>query len=552
MDGQKRVVRLVDCLATGKLNGAWFYQSKTALIQLVPMQFHPIAFNYINALEEDGVVFQNKGSDRTMTTRFQIDGVTGTFSYVSTTRTHKDDVGIAAAGSAVVSFQADFAILEERSQFAPGSADAIPRRLDASVLPNKPRRELGTPGGGLGIESEIVSADFHFYPHYQCPHCGVIKPLDPKGCLLKQFTRTDVLGKKIDDYLSEAGRPVYWYFKEENEPVTTAFIACSECGEELPDETRNNSFFQCLKTGVKCEDFINWLDTRDYTQYLKVAMHLSPLTRDKSGNLIATEIIQGGLDCLLTNDWQQQMLGHPSKTSTAHVSIELLRTAIASPRPTKDKTFRVCGIDAGRSQDWLTVMDFYLCEGYENLSIGEILEKSPRVIVTAGDVMREDIPSLLVEYGVQYGLIDNEPSRESSINLARNTCLELCNQVGNAQQIARQGIVKDGGIEYLCWNVRNEKFMQSVFDGFSLKANDDYPLYRLPSDWSKWLGNPSERSPLVHLSAPYRGADSKWHRGKNNIDDLYMSFLFCEVAIYLLLNHSVSNDFEVGSYTYQG
>jgi hypothetical protein len=50
---------------------------------------------------------------------------------------------------------------------------------------------------------------------------------------------------------------------------------------------------------------------------------------------------------------------------------------------------------------------------------------------------------------------------------------------------------------------------------------------------------------------PYRGADSKWHRGKNNIDDLYMSFLFCEVAIYLLLNHSVSNDFEVGSFSYR-
>jgi hypothetical protein len=462
-------------------------------------------------------------------------------------------VGIASAGSAVVSFQADFAVLEERSQFAPGSADAIPRRLDASVLSNKPRRELGTPGGGLGIENEIASAEFVFYPHYQCPHCGEIKPLDAKGCLLKKFPRTDVLGKTIEDYLSESGRPVQWYFKEENEPVKTAFIVCSVCGEELPDETRFQSWFQCLKTGMKCEDFINWLDKRDYNEYLKVAMHLSPLTRDRSGTLIASEIIQGGLDCLLTNDWQQQMLGHPSKTSTANVSIELLRNAIAADVPQKEKTFRVCGIDAGRSQDWLTIMDFYLCEGYQNLSIGEVLERSVRNVVWAGDIIRDQIPDILSQYGVQYGLIDNEPSRESSINLARETCLELCNQVGGLNQIVRQSVVADGGIEYLCWNVRNERFMQSVFDGFILQSDDKQPLYRLPKTWSKWLGNPSERSPLVHLGAPFRDGDGKWHRGKNNVDDLYMSFLFCEVAFYLLLNNQqTTSQMEVGVYSYRG
>ena len=136
------------------------------------------------------------------------------------------------------------------------------------------------------------------------------------------------------------------------------------------------------------------------------------------------------------------------------------------------------------------------------------------------------------------------------MNLARNTCLDIANQVSHLTNPVQNTTVLDGGIDYPCWNLRNEKFMNSVLEGFILMAPNGGPLYRLPPAWEKWINNPIDRSPLVHLSGPWRDSNSKWNRGKDNLDDMYMAFVFCEAAFYLELTDAYGQPptMKIGSY----
>lgn len=539
------VLLMIDCLTTGKLNGGWFYDTRTSLDQNVPIQFTPTANYWISAMEAQGNKFW-RGGDRSINTRFQVDGATAVFAYVSTSRISSGRAGIAAAGSSVVSFQADFAILEERSQYAPGSADPIPRRLDASLLPTKPMRELGTPGGGQGIEKELETVEFYFYPHYKCPNCGAVEALDPLGCLLRETERTDAHGKKIHSCFSESGRPSQWFHHDEQDPIKTAYIGCKQCTQPLDLDTRLKIHFRCKKSGTSLRQYLDGLPKSVPQHHQKIGIHLSPLCRNN--NTTAEELIRAGLTSISTADWQQQGLGIASQTEIVCVSPLLLRQAMSAPKPQREHDLRVAGIDVGRSEDWLVVLELYLPDGYESMPSIQVFEETIRVIKFAGDVMRPDIGELLDKHYVDFGLIDNEPSRESSMNVSRETCLELGNQISGLKNPVRQVIVSDGGIDFPCWDLRVEKFMQSVFDGFYLKAPDQHPLYRLPSDWDTWFANPTERSPIRHLSAPWRSKDGKWHRPNDKIDDLYMAFFFAEAAFYIYLNQSNAPTTKVGRY----
>lgn len=525
----------VDVLTTGKLNGAWFYDTRTSLDQNVPMSFTPVAESWISSMVRVGHRF-NRRADRCINTRFQVDQVNGIFSYVSTSRPGTREQGTAAAGGMAVSFQADWMVLEERSQYRAGSADALPRRLDASMLPTRPIRELGTPGGGTGIEEQLGNVDRLFYPHFRCPNCQSVQPLDPKGCLLRMVTTRDSLGRTKQSYLSESGRPVSWFHEDENNALESAYFACPKCLHRIDNETRLKAHFQCRHTGEELSSFLESLPPGIPTRPWSVGVHLSPLTRQSEFNL-AAQIIKEGIEAVTTDDWQQQMLGHPSEHMVGNINIEMLRAAMASARISDRKPdFILAGCDVGRSEDWIAVVEIYLPLGYYRLTRAEIVERTIRQVVYAEDVMRNDIPDILTRFEVDFGLIDNEPSRESSMYLCRNTTLEMADQIAYLKDPVRLSEVADGGIIYPCYQIRNEKFMDTVLQGFLLQAEDGHQLYRLPPEWEKWLSNPSERSPLRHLSGPSRDPKNhQWKRGPKNVDDLYFALVFLEAAFYIHL-----------------
>jgi hypothetical protein len=541
---------LIDAVVCGKLNGGWFYDSRTSLDQYAPMQFRPPADAWITRMEQAGYRF-SRGDDRAINTRYQVDGANAIFTFLSTSKMSRADSGGAAAAAAASSFPADLAIMEERSQSPPGAADVCLDRLSNSIVPTKPRRDLGTPGGGMGIEIDMGDCDHHFYPHYDCSHCGQTHPLDPKGCLLKEADRTDLLGNVIKTYLSETGRPIEWWSLDETDPTNTAYIACAGCGQEIGDEIRlEKSYYKCLIYGTNLHDFLKNLAPGQPERSLKIGLHMSPLTREGKGRQIAIDIIQRGNTTSNPANWQQQGLGHYSITDSLRITRSMIGDRIGAKPPAGERYCRLAGVDCGRGEDWLIIIDFYLPSNFQGLSVAQISEIAAKHIVYDQPVARSAIPSILQEWHVDFGFIDNEPSIESVMMLCSNTCLQMANQVGGATHTMKYTKVIDGGVEAPCWAIRNEKFMLSVFHGFAVKAWDGEIAYRCPATWEKWLNGDTDRSPIVHLSAPWRDIDSTWHRPNNKVDDYYMAALFAEAAFYLVLTQHFTGQTIVQQGTY--
>jgi hypothetical protein len=531
---------LCDIITHGKMNAGWFYASRDSRDLNVPGQFYPVITAWLDRMQTETQTALITDKDTQNSSRYQVDGATAIFSYANTSKPTPQRQGLAAAGGAAVSFTANILFKEERSQWLPGTADPVERRLDASLIPTRPVRDLGTPGGGQGIEVEIDRAHYHFYPHYTCNACGETHPLDPKGCLLRQFRRKDIAGKESVVYLSESGRPVHWWHHDEANPVESAYFGCSNCGHPIDDGQRDESWYQCRKTGVRLRDFLDRPPQTD--KRLKVAIALSPLTRITRNNL-AAELVRGGIEAMRPEDWQQQALGHPSESSTNSVTIDMIKAAIAAPVPTyyPGKILTIAGVDQGTNEDWLWVMDAYLPFGWEGWDITEVIERSVRVVRFGGDVMRSAIPEKLEEFGVEYGLIDNQPSRSDAARLCAQTCLEMGDQKDSLKDAVKVTTVADGGQEFPCWDIRNEKFLKQVLLNFASRSSeDDQPIYRLPQEWQNWIGMTTERSPVRHLTGPsYDPGSGRWKRGEGNVDDIYYAANFAEAAFYLWLLNGV-------------
>lgn len=520
----------VNTLCTTGLNTVWFYASRESRDGNCAEQFIPAALHWIANVEREKGIQLRSDRDRNLTSRFQIGGATAIFSYTSTSKTSPQRAGVAAVGGAAASVTGNVLFLEERSQMLPGTADPLPRRLDAGKIPTRPIRELGTPGGGLGIEQGLDECRHQFYPHVTCPNCQSLIKLNPKGCLLKQ-----VKGK----YLSESGRPVEWHCKDSSNRIDSAYIACYKCNSELTKLAIEQARYYCLNTGVSLRDYLDSLPTdRIAISALrhKVAISISPLLRDVPYNL-AAQIIRDGLTCVSTNDWQQQGLGLPSENLSTGITKEKIRDAIEASRPEGSPDFVLAGIDQGRAEDWLVVTEYYLPKD-SSLTPIEQANQTIRKIVFASDINRSEIGNYLMKYGVQFGLADSEPDRTSMLKIADRTCLALADQKTTLLDAVKEAVVKDGGNEYPCWFIRNNRFQDEVLNIFLNVAWDGEICARLPRSWKEHLNSQfNYKSPVLHLTAPSIDVQTmKWVRGKNNIDDLFYAMVFCEAAFYIQLN----------------
>lgn len=506
------------CIEQG-YNALWVYAQERMLNRSVPLQFRPVARKW----------FPNKALGAQNNTLYQVGKASGIFTYASTSRPTGSRP--AAAGSAVVSVSADILFLEERSQYQPGSDAPLFRRLDASRLPTKPVRALGTPGGGQGIEAEIEKADYYFYPHCRCDRCNASVPLNPKICLLSAP-------------LSESGRPLKWYCTDEKNAIATAYFACPSCKSPISDEQRKRSYFVCLHNGITLRDFLEGYTVTDYRT--SVGINLSPLLRQAQYNL-ATEIIRSGLETSNSDDFQQQVLGLPSINSNNSITLDQIKSAIASRKIKVKADFRLSGIDQGRKEDYLMVVDYFLPENWQRLSIAQIGEQAVRQVVYGGIIYRSAIASRLEELGVDYGIIDNEPDIAVAAELCSVTALDMADQVSGFKDDFKLATVKDGGAEYKCWKIRHERYLRAVTLNFATRR------VKLPDHWDKWITNRSELSPVRHLMAvSYDPQTGKWQRPKDHVDDLFYAFMFCESAFEIYLSKLISKRFSQSSQWFVG
>lgn len=506
------------CLTDGGLSTLWSYDQERSLNIQAPSNFRPVAKQWLAA---KGIILkQSEGSQNNLL--FQVKGASAQFTYVSTSKSKEG--GGAAAGGIAVGVSRDILFKEERSQYPPGADAPLNRRLDAGRLPSKPIRQLGTPGGGAGIEAEIETANYYFYPHCQCRKCEHEFPLNPMGILLKVTGKRN--GKKT--YLSETGRPTEWYCKDPNNAVETAYFACPQCGEEIPDFDRSHeSWFRCMYTGIDLADYLASLKPGIPDQRVKVGICLSPLLRESETNL-ATEIIREGVETFNAADWCQQRLGLPSETSANSVTLQMLKEAIKAQAPKREPDFILAGIDQGRAEYWLWKCAYYLPTGWEKLPPAQVLEMSKREVIFAGDIMMTEVTDRIKD--CKLTIIDNEPNITTAAELCSKSKMAMANQLGSQLDAVKLGTVVDGGIEFPCWKIRNSKFLKQVLDAFAGKK------YILPDDWTSWEAKPIPKSPLKQLQAPqYDNSSGKWSRPKDHNDDLYYAAMFCEVAFYLTI-----------------
>lgn len=238
------------CLVEVKLNTLTVFDQAQTRDRNVPTQFRPVIDKWIELKdykEEIGI---------TNNQLFQYSNAKGFFRHANSSKATAQRSGLAAAGSSVVSLTADILFTDERSQFAPGTADPLPRRLDASQLASKPQRHYGTKGSGLGVEVLIDQCQYDFYPAFVCDGCNKESILHPLGCLLKPVKKT-VNGKEKEVYFSESGRPLSWWAFDQNRPIETAYLACPLCGHPIRDEQRRDAYFVCQKTGINLRDFLD-------------------------------------------------------------------------------------------------------------------------------------------------------------------------------------------------------------------------------------------------------------------------------------------------------
>jgi hypothetical protein len=520
----------VDCVLTHRLNSLWSYDQERTLTKCVPLQFYPIIKAWIKNANTKNL------SGAKSYYLYQVVGASAIFTYASTTQNSNATgvrAGLSSAGARSVSVNADVLFMEERSQYPPGTADPLRYRLSASRLPVPLIRELGTPGGGQGIETELVDCEVHFYPHANCGNCGHLQVLNPFGCLLKPRVVSGDNGNPETAFLSKTGRPMEWFHSDPLDPVTSAFFGCSECGSEIDRSARVNARMYCIKTGVSIGAFLDNLNDGIPSRNIKAAFHISPVPRDTHFNN-AAQLIKTGLEVINTNDWCQQGLGWASVTKTEGLTRELLERAMCSPTPDRKPDLIFAGIDQGRQQDWLSVIQVWLPTDWRSLKPIQVVEQSIRKIVYMSDILRDDIPRLLSEHDVDLCLMDNEPSRKEAIKLSEEVhCLDIVDQTNRLPDLVRHQVVADGGIYASCWLIESKTFMTEILSAFQTLHADGHPLYRLP-DWSDQFASQTELSPITHLTSPYRNSLGVWERGR--VNDLFSALHFAEAAFYIRMN----------------
>lgn len=545
---------LVYFVATGQVNCAWFYDSATNLDVNMPFQFEPIAEDWMRAIHEEAGIDpdRTKNLNRNQTRRrYRMGRATAIFSYASTSA--KAASGKAEIGSVGASFQSSINFEEEKSQW-PNGVD-FGARLEASVFDTKPVRMLGTPGSGQGIERDMVECAYHFYPHTACQSCGQRTSLDPKGALLKQFSRTTPSGDIIQTYFSISGRPqsavqdtegnvtpAQWHHTDPSDPVGSAYVACVHCLEPIPFEARTEqAFMACLKTEQTVPDFLEALPPGAPAKRLTVAQQISPLIRARQN--VAAEIIEKGLNPNTNpSDWQQQVLGHPSEILRTGLTFDIIKLAVEAVYRPADFDVILAGLDQGTSQHWLWIAGIKLPPGSDDMDIDDIIARTVQVVLFAEPIAAAELPALLDKYGVGFGMIDNEPGRDWAESACADSPLEMGDQVHNLSQPVKRGKVESGSTVHDCWFIRNERFLSAVIWAFFTAHTDGSPLMRCPQSWETFtdpgVTEAHQYSPIQQLLGPtFDVVANKWKHGPGGKDDLFYACMFQQAALYIWLKY---------------
>lgn len=521
-----------DLAIHGRMPIGYVYADGKSLDKYVAQQFRPIANYWADAVEEQHDIVIRKRTDKQTNDPYQIGGVSFNFTLASTSKETNQTEGKSIISSSGASYTAAALGGDERSRW-PHGAD-FSARTGASPIASRPNRDIGTYAGGNGISIFVNTCDRIFTQHYTCQKCGHYGPLSPKGCLLTRETITDNYGRKVQSYFTDEGRPIDrgWWFLDDKDPVKTAIIACSECGTEIPHDQRvNHSHMACRVTGETLRHYLDNIPEGFQTTD-RIALEYSPLARENS-EFLARQLIDKGLTCEDPRVWQQEDLGIVSTGKTNRLTMDILRPLIGAIWPESATPWRtVAGIDQGRGEHWLWIMEIYVRQDWRRLRWPDFSRLALRRVVFGSQVHRNEIESLLEAHGVDYGLVDNEHDTSWAADLCDRTgIIEMADQIHTQTDIAL-GETRSGGETFPCWKISNPVFQRRIITNCVEPCYDNAPSYRFPESWARYDGMSTGNSPLKHLMGPaFDPLQEKWVRPKDKKDDLFYAGLFAEAAM---------------------
>lgn len=521
-------------ITVGRRDFAMVFPQMSIIQKIVPSQFKRIVSKWEQSL---GLEKKANNSDSKSITIHQSVLGTGRFSPAIVNTESKEAGGLARANANNVGYRVDILGCDEKSQCDSKSLDSIRRRTLQSRIATRPERFSGTPGSGGGIEMEIQKADYEFHAYIECSHCREIIKLSPIGCLLKP---------NLDgEYFDNAGRPVDWHRSDESEPISSAYFGCPSCSGEISKGSRLAATFRCARTGVTLRSLLDSLPYGIPPTPITAGVILSPLLRD-TGHNPAVEIVTKGLYGADVVDWHQQELGIPTKHSNTGITIEMIRSAIATPIPNEPIEKRVWGLDQGTTEHWLCIINYRLPAITFGLSNIQIYEQSHREIVAMTAVNSNSLDQWID--GCDGGALDNEPGREYASRVIKefDNCFAFDQRGGKQMggRIAKKGIVEAGGVDLdvlLCDTHRLQDMIMAAFTSGSVS---------LPS----WIDPLDMRSsaPSRHLTTSRRNSETGvWARPSDHKDDLLKALMGCELWWYLeITGRGLSSGTSLGDLIY--
>jgi hypothetical protein len=538
------ILAFTDATIHGRLNYGYAYAGANARDKYQKQQFRPVLTHWCRAVYAATGIDINSPSDTKDISLYQIGGASGNFAFASTSKQTASNEGKALIAGPGASYPADIQGNDEKSRWPSGVSFSA--RLGKSCFASKPMRDIGTRGGGEGIERDMQGLKHEFIPHYKCrdPACAGHSwaPLDPCGCLITPVGYTDAYGRQKEGYFSDDGRPMDWWHTDPLDKVGSAIFCCQFCGIPITEAQRTTEADMiCRITGIRLETYLDQFP-QDFSQRDRVGLDMCALARSNSENL-AVDLIEGGLKADDPRTWQQEDLGIVSVGRTNRITNEVLFPLIGAKvaKATEEHYRTYAGCDYGRGGVWLWIMRVWPRADWRGLRNKEIRDTSVREILFGGGCHRNEVEEICDRYGVDFGLIDNEPDTSWSGQLCESSRWDMFDQVQILDEY-KPGTVQTGGDEFDCWKINNAFFHWEVIKQcVGSDVFDSKPSYRFPPEWEQWRNLRTEQSPLRHLKGPYFDPIAgKWNRGPGNIDDIFMAALAAEAAFAIDLGESIT------------
>ena len=513
--------------------------------------------------------------------KMSVGGTEITFFYTSTVKpTNKHG---RQAGSAISSFACQLLLGDEVSLWPHGAIAIAKKRMNASQLPTKPFRAGSTPGfQGDTLDLEIRAAKHLFEWAVTCDHCKHFQIVSPFGNLFKPCWVSDEgafireasfdemletgeayepLGNALENaelrYISNAGRPLAWFFGDEKQKVKSAYLGCKKCGCDLgtaaiASSPIANGRFICRRTGVGIEEFCDRV-VKSQTPFLDgVAIRLPKVATALFSPFLA---VRNQLTSKNPLDDLQQGLGEMASFSTGKINLQRLQACVGLEMGEEARSLVgsrppdaiVLGMDQGQRHNWGIIQRWWIPTYEQESDPEKRWMRAFKETIWYGEIIGfAGLEEAIAKFGINLAGIDSKPEIQAAVNFTRNrapTNLDLwmgksllqrpLGKVYPFYQVALKG-QKMKRDKLLVQQVEVPVVMLDRTALLDASRDRIYArLHKLPADLV--YDSKDESNLLHHFLTSERSPQGKWIEPPGQPDHLFHADSFAEAAVLAAL-----------------